>query len=158
MSDSTIITNHTWFFFNVGCTCGWCYIGSNVQIGEGTVIGNYCEINSGSVIGNNTLINGHCNINSNTIIGNGTIFGGGVMTADEKIMTARTANIEKKPCVIGNDCRIGQGTNLVCTKINDHVSIGAGSVVLEPEIKSCEVWAGIPAKFLRMMKKYELEI
>ena len=40
--------------------CGWCYIGSNVQIGEGTVIGNYCEINSGSVIGNNTLINGHC--------------------------------------------------------------------------------------------------
>ena len=70
--------------------CGWCYIGSNVQIGEGTVIGNYCEINSGSVIGNNTLINGHCNINSNTIIGNGTIFGGGVMTADEKIMTART--------------------------------------------------------------------
>ena len=37
--------------------CGWCYIGSNVQIGEGTVIGNYCEINSGAVIGNNTLIN-----------------------------------------------------------------------------------------------------
>ena len=138
--------------------CGWCYIGPNVQIGERTVIGNYCEINSGAVIGDDTLINSHCNINSNTIIGNGTIFGGGVLTADEKYMTARTTNIEKKPCVIGNDCRIGQGSNLVCTKIGDHVSIGAGSVVLEPEINPCEIWVGSPAKFLRMMKKHELEI
>ncbi len=138
--------------------CGWCYIGHNVEIGENTVIGNFCEINAGSKIGKNTLINSHCHINSNTIIGNGTIFGAGVLTADEKFMTARTTNIKKKPCIIGDDCRIGQGSNLISTKIGNHVSIGANSVVLEPEIQQCEVWVGTPAKFLRKMTDYELSL
>ena len=89
--------------------CGWCYVGPGVEIGENTVIGNFCEINSGTKIGADTLINSHCNLNSNTRVGSGVIFGGGVLTADEKHMTARTESITKKPCVIGNDCRIGQG-------------------------------------------------
>ena len=138
--------------------CGWCYIGPNVEIGANTVIGNFCEINSGAKIGQNTLLNASCCVNSDTKIGNKTILGAGVCTADEKYMTAETANIEKKPCVIGNDCRIGQNTSLICTKLGNHVSIGAGAVVLEPEIKSGEVWAGVPARFLRKMSDYELSI
>ena len=81
---------------------------TRVEIGENTVIGNFCEINSGTKIGADTLINSHCHLNSNTRVGNGVIFGSGVLTADEKYMTSKTENIIKKPCVIGNDCRIGQ--------------------------------------------------
>ena len=138
--------------------CGWCYIGPNVVIGENTVIGNFCEINSDAKIGKNTLINSHCHLNSNTVVGDGVIFGSGVLTADEKYMTPRTTNIKKTPCIIGNDCCIGQGSRLVCTELRNYVSIGAGSVVLEPSIKSYEVWAGIPAKFIRTMTDYEFTL
>ena len=138
--------------------CGWCYIGPDVEIGENTVIGNFCEINSGTKIGKGTLINSHCNLNSDTRVGNGVILSTGVLTADEKYMTARTENIAKKPCVIGSDCRIGQNSSLICTTLGEHVSIGAGSVVLEPEIKPFQVWAGVPARFIRNMNDYEISI
>lgn len=138
--------------------CGWTYIGEHVEIGENTVIGNFCEINSHTKIGKNSLINPYCLLNSNTQIGDGVILGASVATADEKYMTARTANIEKKPCTIGNDCRIGIRATLLCTKLGDHVSIGANSLVLEPEIKPYEVWAGSPAKYMRKMTQYELSL
>ena len=91
-------------------------------------------------------------------MGNGVILSTGVLTADEKYMTARTENIAKKPCVIGSDCRIGQNSSLICTTLGEHVSIGAGSVVLEPEIKPFQVWAGVPARFIRNMNDYEISI
>ena len=138
--------------------CGWCYIGPDVMIGDNAVVGNFCEINSGAVIGEGTLLNSHCVINSDTIIGKGCIFSNIVMTADEKYMTARTSNITKKPCRIGDDCRIGQGSTLVSTELGDHVSIGARSLVLEPKISSKQVWVGSPARFLRMMTDEELGI
>ena len=136
--------------------CGWCYIGPNVVIGENAVVGNFCEINSGAVVGDGTLLNPYCVLNSDTAVGSGCIFGAGVLTADEKYMTARTSNVTKKPCRIGDDCRIGQGSMLVCTKLGDHVSIGAGSLVLEPSIPDRQVWAGSPARFLRMMTDEEM--
>lgn len=138
--------------------CGWCYIGPDVVIGEDVVIGNFCEINSGVTVGDGTLFNPYCVINSDTVVGRGCIFGAGVLTADEKYMTARTSNVTKKPCRIGNDCRIGQGSMLVCTELGDHVSIGAGSLVLEPRIPDGQVWAGSPARFLRMMTDEELAL
>ena len=91
-------------------------------------------------------------------MGDNVIFGSGVLTADEKYMTARTHNITKTPCSVGADCRIGQNSSLICTELEDHVSIGAGSVVLTPHIKQYEVWAGIPAKFIRMMSDHERHI
>lgn len=138
--------------------CGWCYIGPNAVIGENVVIGNFCEINSGAVVGEGTLFNSQCIINSDTVVGKGCILGAAVLTADEKYMTARTSNIDKKPCRIGDDCRIGQGSMLVCTELGDHVSIGAGSLVLEPKIPSRQVWVGSPARFLRMMTDEEMAI
>lgn len=137
---------------------GYSYIGAGAVIGEGAVIGNYCEINSGVVIGDGTLLNGYCSLNSDTVVGRGCILSTGVKTADEKYMTARTANIVKRPCRIGDDCRIGQGSILVCTSLGDHVSIGAGSLVLEPEVPTRQVWVGSPARFLRMMTDEELAI
>lgn len=137
---------------------GYSYIGAGVVIGENVVIGNYCEINTGVVIGDGTLLNGYCSLNSDTIVGRGCILSTGVKTADEKYMTARTSNIVKKPCRIGDDCRIGQASILVCTELGDHVSIGAGSLVLEPSIPSKQVWVGSPARFLRMITDKEMAI
>lgn len=138
--------------------CGYCYIGPGAVIGENAVIGNFCEINSGASIGDGSLLNPYCVLNSDTVVGRGCILGAGVLTADEKHMTARTANITKRPCRIGDDCRIGQGSMLVCTSLGDHVSIGAGSLVLEPEVPPRQVWVGSPARFLRMMTDEELAI
>jgi len=138
--------------------CGWCYIGPDAVIGENAVIGNFCEINSGAVVGDGTLLNACCVINSDTTVGRGCIFGAGVLTADEKYMTARTSKVTKKPCRIGDDCRIGQGSMLVCTELGDHVSIGAGSLVLEPRIPDRQVWVGSPARLLRMMTNEEMAL
>ena len=138
--------------------CGYCYIGPNAVIGENAVIGNFCEINSGASVGDGTLLNAYCSLNSDTVVGRGCIFSTGVKTADEKYMTARTANIAKRPCRIGDDCRIGQGSILVCAELGDHVTIGAGSLVLEQKIPPRQVWVGSPARLLRMMTDEELAI
>ena len=138
--------------------CGWCYIGPGAVIGENAVVGNFCEINSGAVVGDGTLLNSHCVLNSDTVVGSGCIFGSHVLTADEKYMTARTSNITKRPCRIGDDCRIGQGSALVSAELGDHVSIGALSLVLEPKIPPRQVWVGSPARFLRMMTDEEMAI
>lgn len=135
----------------------YCFIGKDVKIGK-SKIGNFCELNSGTIIGDDNLINSYCLFNSDTVIGDANIFGANVMTADEVYMTARTSNITKVPCRIGNDCRIGQGSRLICTDLGNHVSIGAGAVVIEPKIRDKEVWVGIPARFLRYMSEKELSI
>lgn len=138
--------------------CGWCHIGPDVVIGEDAVVGNFCEINSGAAVGDGTLLNAHCLLNNDTVVGRGCILGAGVLTADEKCMATRTSNITRKPCRIGDDCRIGQGSMLVCTELGDHVSIGAGSLVLKTRIPDGQVWAGNPARFMRMMTDEELAL
>ena len=122
------------------------------------MVGNYCEINSGAVVGDGTLLNAYCSLNSGTIVGRGCILSTGVKTADEKYMTARTGNIVKRLCRIGDDCRIGQASILVCTELGDHVTIGAGSLALETSVPAGQVWAGSPARFLRMMTGRELAV
>lgn len=135
----------------------YCFIGKGVRIGAGTKIGNYCEINPGTSIGKGCLINSHCHLNSDTVVGDGTIFGSGVLTADERHMTARTCNVTKEPCRIGKDCRIGQGARLICCSIGNHATIGAGAIVLR-DVPAYQVWAGVPARYMRDMTPRELNI
>lgn len=144
IGEGVIIANH-------------CFIGKGVRIGPRTKIGNFCEINSGASIGADCLINSHCHINSDTTISDSTILGSGVLTADERYMTARTQNVRKVPCQIGRDCRIGQGARLVCCKIGNHASIGAGSVVLR-DVPAFQVWAGVPARYMRQISRKELAL
>ena len=81
-----------------------------------------------------------------------------MLTVDEQYVTPRMQNIIKKPCRIGNECRIGQNLNFTCITLEDCVSINAGSVMLEPYIKSYEVWAEVPAKYIERMSYYDLSI
>jgi acetyltransferase-like isoleucine patch superfamily enzyme len=54
-----------------------------------------------------------------------------------------------EPVVIGQDCWFGSGVRIVKgVTIGDGVVIGAGSVVTQ-DIPEYQIWAGIPAKFIR---------
>ena len=94
--------------------CGWCYVGPGVTIGENAAVGNFCEINSGASIGDDTLLNAYCLLNSDTVVGRGCIFGAGVLTADEKRMTARTPNMTEAMSALC-DPHSAVGSTLMCT-------------------------------------------
>lgn len=88
-----------------------------------------------AVVADGTLLNACYSLNSGTVVGRGRILNAGV----------------KRPCRIGDDCRMGQASVLVCTEL--------GSLVLEPSALAGQVWAGgSPARFLRMMTGGELAI
>jgi len=54
------------------------------------------------------------------------------------------------PIFIGNGCLIGIGSNVLHnTKMHDGSMIAAGAVITNNEIPSRELWAGVPAKFLK---------
>jgi len=54
------------------------------------------------------------------------------------------------PIEIGDGCLIGIGSNaLHNTKMNDGSMTAAGAVITNKEIPSRQLWAGVPAKFLK---------
>jgi len=54
------------------------------------------------------------------------------------------------PIEIGDGCLIGIGSNaLHNTKMNNGSMIAAGAVITNKEIPSRQLWAGVPAKFLK---------
>lgn len=54
------------------------------------------------------------------------------------------------PCEIGNGCLVGMGANILHnTKMHDGSMIAAGAVITNKEVPSRQLFAGIPAKFLR---------
>ena len=58
------------------------------------------------------------------------------------------------PTEIGNGCLIGIGSNVLHnTKLNDGSMIAAGAVITNKEIPRMQLWAGVPAKFLRNLLK-----
>ncbi|MFX1378373.1 MAG: gamma carbonic anhydrase family protein [Promethearchaeota archaeon] len=60
------------------------------------------------------------------------------------------------PVNIGNGCLIGIGSNILHnTKINDGSMIAAGAVITNKEVPSRQLWAGVPAKFLKNLPKEE---
>lgn len=54
------------------------------------------------------------------------------------------------PLEIGDGCLIGIGSNVLHnTKMNDGAMIAAGAVITNKEIPAKQLWAGVPAKFLK---------
>jgi carbonic anhydrase/acetyltransferase-like protein (isoleucine patch superfamily) len=54
------------------------------------------------------------------------------------------------PCEIGNGCLVGIGANVLHnTKMNDGSMIAAGAVITNKEIPPRQLFAGVPAKFLK---------
>ncbi len=60
------------------------------------------------------------------------------------------------PAEIGDGCLIGIGSNVLHnTKMNDGSMIAAGAVITNKEIPSRQLWAGVPAKFLKDLPEEE---
>jgi len=54
------------------------------------------------------------------------------------------------PVEIGDGCLIGIGSNVLHnTKMNDGSMIAAGAVITNKEVPARQLWAGVPAKFLK---------
>jgi carbonic anhydrase/acetyltransferase-like protein (isoleucine patch superfamily) len=60
------------------------------------------------------------------------------------------------PTEIGDGCLIGIGSNVLHnTKMNDGSMIAAGAVITNKEIPTMQLWAGVPAKFLKDLPEEE---
>ncbi|UCC21347.1 MAG: gamma carbonic anhydrase family protein [Promethearchaeota archaeon] len=63
------------------------------------------------------------------------------------------------PVEIGDGCLIGIGSNVLHnTKMNNGSMIAAGAVITNKEIPTRQLWAGVPAKFLKNLPKEEILI
>jgi carbonic anhydrase/acetyltransferase-like protein (isoleucine patch superfamily) len=63
------------------------------------------------------------------------------------------------PVVIGDGCLIGIGSNVLHnTKLNDGSMIAAGAVITNKEVPTRQLWAGVPAKFLKAFPETQEEL
>jgi UDP-3-O-[3-hydroxymyristoyl] glucosamine N-acyltransferase len=121
---------------------GGVLIQDNVWIGANCVISRATMPDRLTVIGFDCKIDDLCHIAHNCIIGprtmiaSGSVLGGSVRT--------------------GFNCWIGTGTTVRNkVKIADNTLIGVGSVVVKDITEPGQVWAGNPAKFMRMKRDGE---
>ena len=144
-------------------------IKKNVFIAEGAKIIGNVEISEGSSIWYNCVLRGDVDfikIGKNTNIQDGTIIH---VSSYGFSATGRNGS----PTEIGNNVTIGHNATIHACKIDDNALVGMGAVVLDnavinnmafiaagavvtpgSNIKENELWAGNPAKFLRMTKIY----
>jgi len=60
------------------------------------------------------------------------------------------------PAEIGDGCLLGIGCNVLHnTKMNDGSMIAAGAVITNKEVPARQLWAGVPAKFLKALPEEE---
>jgi virginiamycin A acetyltransferase len=126
----------------------------NVEIMSSTLLSGKNEIGEYTYIGFNGLITKskigrYCSIANNVSIGIGEHKLNRVST-NSIFYTNPWETLTEKECVIGNDVWIG--TNVVIRRgvtIGDGAIIGANSFV-NKDVKSFEIVAGTPAKFIRM--------
>jgi len=120
------------------------HTGAKLIIGDGVGISNstiYCarEI----IIGDHVAIGGSCKIydtDFHSIYYKDRCLDGNI-------------NIPKTPVALGKGCWLGANvTILKGVKIGDYSVIGAGSVVAK-DIPPNQVWAGNPARFIKMIKQ-----
>lgn len=107
-------------------------IGNDVTIGRHNVI----AVKGRTIIGPYTLLGPYCQINDQS---HG-------FAADDLIMNQKAII---QPVTIGRDCWLGSGVRVLPgVTIGDGSVIGAGSVVTH-DVPPMEVWAGVPARFIR---------
>ena len=106
---------------------------SNV-IGEGVVIGRYTDLTVNCRIGNYVMLNIHVVLGHEVEVGDFSIIEPNV-----------TINGEAK---IGNTCLVGANAFVRDVVVGDHVTVGAGSVVVKNVEPDCVV-AGVPARVIK---------
>jgi acetyltransferase EpsM len=115
------------------------YVAGNSTLGPGTVVLPYASVATGTRIGRCCLIFDHVFIGHDDVIGD-------------------YCHIAPHACV-GSYLKIGRGVHIgLNATIHENLTLGdccalGMSAALLNDAKDGEIWAGVPAKFLRMAKK-----
>ena len=110
-------------------------IGTNVSIGNGTVVMPRSVINANSVIGKHSIINSGAIVEHDNRIGNFTHISPGAVLAGG--------------VTVGNSTQIGANSVVIqCLNIGSNSIVGAGSTVIR-DIESNVTAVGTPAKVLK---------
>lgn len=137
-------------------------LADNVFVAHGAAVIGNVNIGTGSSVWYNVTLRGdvhHISIGENTNIQDGTV---GHVTSG------------KFPLIIGNGVTIGHNATVHACTVGDYSLIGMGSVILDGAViepyamvaagavvspgkvvKSGELWAGVPAKFIRHISEEE---
>ena len=132
-------------------------------IGDNTSIGAFVEVQKKASIGKNCKISSHTFICEGVTIGDNCFIGHGVMFINDnypravnpggRLETEKDWAARFVKTTLGNNVSLGShATILGNINIGDHAIIGAGSVVTK-DVPAGEVWAGNPAKRMRLMKE-----
>ena len=133
------------------------------DIGDNTKVGAFVEVQKGVDIGKNCKISSHTFICEGVSIGNNCFIGHGVMfindnypqsaNYDGSLQTEKDWANRFTKTNIKNSVSIGSNVTIIGgVTIGDGAIIGAGSVVTK-NIPAHQIWAGNPAKMLRVNKE-----
>ncbi len=156
-----ILHNNVWI--NALCRSG-IRIGNNVTLREGTIIdctGVINELGEGLVIGDDVGFSHGCfiQVRGPVHIGSKVLFGPGVYVFSENHRADRTdipiseQGTIRKGIIIEDGAWVGARSLILDgVRVGRNSIIAAGSVVTK-DIPECEIWGGIPAKFIRSRKQ-----
>lgn len=149
-----------------GCSLGpSVVIYCDVEIGDGSLVGDGASIREGARVGSSCVIGRHVTVNydveigdctkimdhswlaGNMSVGSDTFISGGVMTANDNAMGRGEFTVGSfRGPEIGDGVRIGAGAILLPgVLVGDHATIGAGSVVTHDVPRGASV-RGVPAR------------
>ena len=115
------------------------YVAGDVKLGAGSVIMPNASVSSGTIIGRCCLIMAGATIGHNNIIGDFCHF------AAQSCLGAYLK--------VGNGVHIGLNASVrENLSLSDYSALAMGGVLLN-DMKEYEIWAGVPAKFLRKANK-----
>ncbi|MBN1151001.1 2,3,4,5-tetrahydropyridine-2,6-dicarboxylate N-acetyltransferase [candidate division WOR-3 bacterium] len=121
------------------------------QIGEGAVIMMGAVINIGAVIGSKTMIDMNAVIGGRAVVGEKCHIGAGAVIAG--VIEPPSA----RPVVIGKGVLVGANAVILeGVEVGEGAVVAAGAVVID-DIPGNEVWAGVPAKFIKKTDSKTLE-
>lgn len=130
-------------------------IGDNVYVGHNTILKGYykgiMEIGSGTWIGQQCFLHsaGNIRIGKNVGIGPGVKIITSYHSGKDNSKPIIHTELEFKEVVLEDGCDIGMNASILPgVKIGKGSQIGAGAVVTN-DVPDHEVWAGVPAKFLK---------
>lgn len=123
------------------------------SIGSDCFIGPFVEIQKNASIGSRTRIQSHAFICEMVEIGDDCFVGHGTMFINDPFSDGGPARGRKhlwKPTRIGARVSIGSNATILPVSICDGAVIGAGAVITK-DILACGVYAGNPARLLRVI-------